>query len=148
MNKIRKGNKKVKNGLNKVTLMGNITRDIDLRYSLSKKAFAQFIVACNYSKKVGDNYETAADFISCVAWGKLAETIAKYFSKGSPIYLEGKMKVETYDKNGEKKYKTNVLVDNIRFIGETRKDIEPQADPGDEISISPDEQTDLTEIPF
>ncbi|MCL2147342.1 MAG: single-stranded DNA-binding protein [Synergistaceae bacterium] len=139
----------MKIGLNKVTLMGNIVRELELRYTMNKKAFLQFTVACNYSKRTDGAYETAADFIPCVAWGKLAETIAKYFQKGSPIYLEGKVKVRSYEKDGVKKYVTEILADLIRFIGETRKDVEPQADPGDEVSISQDEQSDeLLEIQF
>jgi single-strand DNA-binding protein len=132
----------MKIGLNKVTLMGNIVRDPELRYTSSKKAFLQFTVACNYSKKTEGYYETAADFIPCVAWSKLAETIAKYFQKGSPIYLEGRVKARSYEKDGAKKYVTEILADLIRFIGEPRKDVEPQSDPGDEISVSQDEMNE------
>jgi single-strand DNA-binding protein len=132
----------MKNGLNRVTLMGNITRDLELRYTLNKNAFVQITVACNYSRRTEVAYETAADFIPCVAWGKLAETIAKYFRKGMPIYLEGKIKNRSYEnRNGEKRYITEVLIDLIRFIGEPRKDVEPQTDPGDEVSISPEDQS-------
>ena len=138
----------MKSGLNKVTLMGNIVRELEIRYTISKKAFLQFTVACNYSKKTEVGYETAADFIPCVAWGKLAETIAKYFQKGSPIYLEGRVKVRSYEKDGAKKYITEILTDLIRFIGDTRKDIEPMATPGEEIGASPDEQGEDADIPF
>ena len=139
----------MKIGLNKVTLMGNIVRELELRYTYNKNAFLQFTVACNYSRKTEGAYESVADFIPCVAWGKLAETIAKYFQKGSPIYLEGKVKVRSYEKDGAKKYVTEILTDLIRFIGETRKDIEPYADPGDEVSISPEDQNEeLLEIQF
>ena len=139
----------MKIGLNKVTLMGNIVRELELRYTFNKKAFLQFIVACNYSRKTDGAYESVADFIPCVAWGKLAETIAKYFQKGSPIYLEGKVRVRSYEKDGAKKYVTEILTDLIRFIGETRKDVEPHADPGDEVSISPEDQNEeLLEIQF
>lgn len=124
----------MKIGLNRVTLMGNITRDPELRYTMNKKAFVQITVACNYSKRTEGVYESSVDFIPCVAWGKFAETIAKYLHKGSPIYLEGKIKIHSYDnKNGEKRYITEVLIDLIRFIGEPRKDVEPHVDHGDEI---------------
>jgi single-strand DNA-binding protein len=139
----------MKTGINKVTLMGNIVRDLELRYTINKKAFLQFTVACNFSKKTDGVYESVADFIPCVAWGKLAETIAKYFQKGSPIYLEGKVKVRSYEKDGAKKYVTEILADLIRFIGETRKDVEPHTEPGDEVGISPEEESDeLLDIQF
>lgn len=136
----------MKNGINKVTLMGNITRDPELRYTLNKKAFVQITIACNYSKRTEGVYETAADFIPCVAWGKLAETIANYLHKGSPVYLEGKIKIHSYDnKNGEKRYMTEVLIDLIRFIGEPRKDVEPQTDLGTEENILPEDNSAIIE---
>ena len=140
----------MKNGLNRVTLMGNITRDPELRYTISRKAFVQITVACNYSVKTNGAYETQADFIPCIAWGKLAETIATYFRKGAPIYLEGKIKIHAYDnKNGEKRYITEVLTDLIRFIGETRKVAGALADPGDEVSVSPEDQSEeFTDMPI
>lgn len=125
----------MKFGINKVTLMGNITRDPELRYTMNKKAFVQITVACNYSKRTEGAYESAVDFVPCVGWGRLAETIANYFRKGAPIYLEGKIKIHAYEnKNGEKRYMTEVLIDLIRFIGEHRKDAGSQIDAEDEIS--------------
>jgi single-strand DNA-binding protein len=140
----------MKNGLNRVTLMGNITRDPELRYTINKKAFVQITVACNYSKRAEGVYENSADFIPCVAWGKLAETIANYFRKGAPIYLEGKIKIHAYDnKIGEKRYITEVLTDLIRFIGEPKKGVGLLAAPGDEFSVSPEDQSDeISEMPL
>ena len=127
------------NGLNRITLMGNITRDLELRYTMNKKAFSQFSVACNYQRKVGENYEDAVDFIPCVVWGRLAETISKYLQKGSPIYLEGKFKTRTYEKNGEKRYVSDVYVDSIRFIGGVKKGIDHSTVTLDETTVFSDE---------
>ena len=140
----------MKIGLNKVCLMGNITRSPELRYTMNKKAFVQITVACNYSKRTEGVYETAADFIPCVAWGKLAETIANYIHKGSPIYLEGKIKIHAYDnKNGEKRYMTEVLIDLIRFIGEPRKDVVSQDYIGDEIPAEENnEELSEADLPY
>jgi single-strand DNA-binding protein len=111
-------------GLNNVNLIGNITSDIELKHTPKGMAYVKFTIACNYAKKVGDKYESAADFIPCVAWGNLAIIIEKYLQKGSLVYVSGMIKISSYEKNGDKKYITYVLVKSINFLGGTRKDAE------------------------
>lgn len=106
-------------GYNRVTLMGNLTRDPEVRYTQHGMACARFSLAVGYSrKKQDDSYEDAADFPTCVVWGKRAEVIGKHFRKGSGILVEGKIQTGSYqDKNGNKRYATEVLVQDFNFVG-------------------------------
>ena len=106
-------------GYNRVTLMGNLTRDPEVRYTQNGMACARFSLAVGYSRKKQDgSYEDAADFPTCVIWGKRAEVIGKYFRKGSGILVEGKIQTGSYqDKNGNKRYTTEVMVQDFNFIG-------------------------------
>lgn len=106
-------------GYNRVTLMGNLTRDPEVRYTQNGMACARFSLAVGYSKKKQDGlYEDAADFPTCVVWGKRAEVIGKHFRKGSGILVEGKIQTGSYqDKNGNRRYTTEVLVQDFNFVG-------------------------------
>lgn len=106
-------------GYNRVTLMGNLTRDPEIRHTQHGMACARFSLAVGYSRKKQDgSYEDAADFPTCVVWGKRAEVIGKYFRKGSGILVEGKIQTGSYqDKNGNKRYTTDVLVLDFNFVG-------------------------------
>ena len=106
-------------GYNRVTLMGNLTRDPEVRYTQHGMACARFFLAVGYSRKKQDgSYEDAADFPICVVWGKRAEVIGKYFRKGAGILVEGKIQTGSYqDKNGNKRYTTEVLVQDFNFVG-------------------------------
>lgn len=104
--------------LNKAILMGRITHDLEMKQTQSGTAVLSFSIAVDrYSK----DEEKAADFISCVAWNKTAEFIAKYFSKGRMIAITGTLHSRTYDdKNGSKHYVTEVFVDSADFTGEPK----------------------------
>ena len=106
-------------GYNRVTLMGNLTRDPEIRHTQHGMACARFSLAVGYSRKKQDgSYEDAADFPTCVVWGKRAEVIGKYFRKGSGILIEGKIQTGSYqDKNGNRRYTTDVLVLDFNFVG-------------------------------
>jgi single-strand DNA-binding protein len=104
--------------LNKVIIMGRITHNLEVKQTPSGTAVLSFSVAIDrYSK----DEEKAADFISCVAWNKTAEFIAKYFGKGRMIAITGTLHSRTYDdKNGSKHYVTEVFVDSADFTGEPK----------------------------
>lgn len=98
--------------MNKTILIGNLTRDIDLRFAAgSGMAVGKFTVAVPRMKK-GET-----DFINCIAFGKTAETISQYFFKGSKIALEGHIQTGSFDKeDGTKVYTTDVIVDRFEFV--------------------------------
>lgn len=102
--------------MNKVILLGRLTKDIELKRTQTDLYYTNFTLAVNrqFKDKSG---ERQADFISCVAWKQTAEIINKYFVKGSLILVEGSIQTSTYtDNNGVTKYQTNVLVSQIYFV--------------------------------
>lgn len=100
---------------NNVMLIGRITKNIDLRYTQSNKACANFSIAVNRPYKNGE--ERQADFINIVAWGNLAENLNKYTSKGSLVGIEGRLQTRTYEAtDGKKRTITEVLASNIQFL--------------------------------
>ena len=102
--------------MNKVILIGNITKDIELRQSNSGKFVVEFSVAINNGKDQQGN-ELPADFINCTAWNKTAEVLSKYATKGTKVGIEGAMKTQTWtDQQGNNRYKTYVLVDRVELL--------------------------------
>jgi single-strand DNA-binding protein len=125
-----------------VILVGRLARDPEVRYTASGKANATFTLAVN---RYGQNKE--ADFINCVAWEKLAEICGNNLTKGSQILVEGRIQVRNYEtQDGQKRYVTEVIAQNIEFMG-NKKPSEGQADSTGANSfgseVFPDE-----EIPF
>lgn len=112
--------------LNRVILIGRLTRDPELRYTPSGVAVTKFSVAVNrnYSNQQG---EREADFINIVTWRGLAENCANYLKKGALVALEGKIQTGKYEKEGRTVYTTDVVADEVRFLdsknrGETSSD--------------------------
>lgn len=101
--------------MNKVLLIGRITKAIELRYTQSGMAIVKFTLAINRETKKDET-----DFINCVAYGKTAELISKYLDKGNQLAVEGRITTGSYEKDGKKVYTTDVLVERIQFI-ETKK---------------------------
>lgn len=99
--------------MNKIMLVGRLTKDPELRYTQSGTAVTSFTLAVNrkFSK------EKEADFINCVAWQKTGEFVAEYFKKGSAIGLEGRLQVRTYDdEHGQKHWITEVIAEQVEFV--------------------------------
>ncbi len=105
---------------NKVLLMGNITRDIELRTLPSQMSVAQIGIAVNRKWRDSNSGELREEttFVDCEAFGKTAENIAKFFSKGKPIFLEGRLKLDQWkDKtDGSNRSKLKVIVDTFQFV--------------------------------
>ncbi|MCP9313834.1 single-stranded DNA-binding protein [Liquorilactobacillus satsumensis] len=101
--------------MNSVNLVGRLTRDLDLRYTSSGKAVASFTLAVNRPFK-NQNGEQEADFIRCQSWGKGAENLANFTHKGSQIGVSGNIRTGSYEKNGQKVYTTDVVVDHFDLL--------------------------------
>ena len=102
--------------LNNVNLCGRLTRDIDLRYTQSGKAVGSFSLAVNRNFK-NSNGDYEADFINCTIWGKSAENLANFVSKGSLINVSGRLNTRNYDnKQGQKVYVTEVIVEHFDLL--------------------------------
>ena len=103
--------------MNKVFLIGRLTRDPELRYTGSNLPVATFSLAVNrnYTTQSG---EREADFINIVVWRKQAENVKNYLTQGSQVAIEGRIQTRSYDdNNGQKRYVTEVIADNVEFIG-------------------------------
>lgn len=109
-------------------LVGRLTADPELRYTQSGTASASFSLAVT-RRFANQNGEREADFINCVAWQKGAEFVANYFKKGQWMELEGRMQVRSYEKDGQKRWVTEVVADQIGFVG-----YKPQGAPAKEKS--------------
>lgn len=131
--------------MNKAVLMGRLTRDADLRYTQGENAMAvaRFTLAVDRRGKKQD----AADFISCVAFGKSAEALDKYCRKGTKICLDGHIQTGSYtNKDGVKVYTTDVIVDSWEFAeskavaDQNTGGDHPAADEGGFVEVSKDEK--------
>lgn len=104
---------------NKVLLMGNLTRDIELRHTSGNQAVANIGLAVNrrYRTSQGEDREETT-FVDCEAWGRTAEVMAQYLTKGKPVFIEGRLKLDTWqDKSdGTNRSKLRVVVDGFQFI--------------------------------
>lgn len=115
---------------NKVFLIGNLTKDPDLRYTPSGIPVARFTIAVNRPSAKSEAKEV--DFINIVAWRRLAEICGEYLKKGRPVSIEGRLQIRPYEKNGEKKIMTEVVADGMQMLGRkdavTQKPSDPKAE--------------------
>ena len=133
--------------LNKIVLMGRLTRDPELRRTQSGTAVASFTLAVDRDYKPQDG-ERETDFIDIVAWRGTAEFVSKYFTKGRMAVVEGRLQVRDWkDKDGAKRRSTEVIADNVYF-GDSKKvsESDTPAEPSGEIRELPDEEKG--ELPF
>lgn len=102
---------------NKVLLMGNLTRDVELKSIAGGQNVAKLGLAVN-RKWTGQDGQLKEEvtFVDCEAWGKTAETLAKYLSKGKPVFIEGRLKLDMWEKDGQKHSKMKVVVESFQFI--------------------------------
>lgn len=105
--------------LNKCQFIGNLGRDPEVNYLPSGDAVANFSIACTEKWKDKNTGETkeATEWVRCVAFGRKGEIAGQYLKKGSPCYVEGRMKTREYEKDGIKRYSTEILVDNLILLG-------------------------------
>jgi len=105
--------------VNMVILMGNMTRDAELRYTPNGKAVASFGIAANrnYTDAAGSKHEEV-DFFDIVAWGKLAEIISQYGGKGQGVHIVGRLQNRSWEgTDGTKKFKTEIIANDISLVG-------------------------------
>ena len=103
---------------NKVFLMGNLTRDVELKYTPNNQPVAAFGIAMNrrYRTREGEDREDTT-FVDCEAWGRTAEVMNQYLAKGRPVFVEGRLKLDQWqDKDGNNRSKLRVVVENFQFI--------------------------------
>jgi single-strand DNA-binding protein len=127
------------NDLNQCQFIGRLGKDVELRYTPTNDPVANISLACGWKNKEKEGTE----WINVTAFGKLAEVVAQYLSKGSQVFVQGKMKTEKYTKDGIDRYSTKIIADKIQMLGkksETTEPVKKQQEP--DISDLPDD------IPF
>jgi single-strand DNA-binding protein len=140
--------------LNKAMIYGNLTRDPELRALPSGIQVCSFSVATNrvYNDRDGKRQEQT-DYHNVVVFGRQAETSAQYLKKGSGVYVEGRLQTRSWDKDGQKQYRTEIVADRVQFGPRTdggggsaaaAKDEAPQ----DNAPAYPDEEINPEDIPF
>ena len=104
--------------LNKVQIIGNLGADPEMRFTASGQAVATFNVAVNrrYQTRDGERREET-EWVRCVAWARLAETTSQYLTKGSQVYLEGRLQTRQWeDREGQRRYTTEVVANDVQFL--------------------------------
>ena len=119
-------------GYNKVILIGNLTRDPELKNLPDSDT-----QVCNFSLAINRRWKDAAGetreevcFLDCAAFGKTGAAIAQYLVKGSPIHIEGRLKLDRWEQDGQSRSKVRVIVEAFRFIGGNRAEATTSAQPG------------------
>ena len=134
--------------LNRVFLIGNLTRDPELRYIPAGTAVATFTIAANrtYASKTGEKKEEVC-FMRVVVWARMAEVCGEFLSKGSPVFVEGRLQSRNWeDANGQKRSTVEVVATNVQFLGSKGKG---QAGPveGQEQQIPTNAESEMKDIP-
>lgn len=103
---------------NKVIIAGNITRDIVLRYTPANTAVTDIGVAINERIKKGDDWVDEPVFVDVTLWGRTAEIANEYLEKGSPVLIDGRLKFETWEADGQKRSKLKVVGEKMQMLGD------------------------------
>lgn len=141
--------------LNKVMLIGNLTRDPELRTTPAGDSVASFSIATNFTWKSKDgSKQEKAEFHNIVAWRKLAEIIGQYLKKGSKIYIEGRLQTRDWeDQSGVKRYRTEIIADNMIMLdskgqGDYSKPASKPAQADEQIAPPAEDEINVEDIPF
>jgi single-strand DNA-binding protein len=118
--------------VNKVIILGRVGKEPEIKHINADTAVANFSLATSesYKNKAGEKVETT-EWHSIVAWNRLAEIIEKYVKKGDQLYLEGSIKTRSYEKDGVKKYVTEIVADKIELLGGKKQSTESEKAPDD-----------------
>lgn len=132
--------------MNSVMLIGNLVRDVELRKTQSGLSMCTVNIAVNRPK--GKDGTQVADFPSITAFGKVAEIMAQYLSKGSKIAVQGRLQTNTYDKDGHRVYDTRVVANEIQFL--TPRGQQPQSGPVPTGEVTEDGMVEVNDdaLPF
>lgn len=115
--------------LNKAMIIGNLGGDPELRFTASQTPVASFNVATTDVRVNGDQKTEYTEWHRIVVWGKQAENCKKYLSKGSSVFVEGRIQTRSWDdKDGVKRYSTEIVAQNVRFLSSARRDASQQSE--------------------
>jgi single-strand DNA-binding protein len=127
---------------NKIILIGNLTKDPELRYTPQGTPVASFRIAVNYRYKQSDDMKQETMFIDTVVFGKQAESCSKYLNKGSSVLVEGRLQERRWESNGQQRSKFEVIAQSVRFLSKRGGGQSAETDTsGTEGDIGPPEET-------
>lgn len=106
---------------NKVILIGNLTKDPELRYTPQGTPVSTFRLAVNYRHKQGDDFKQDTTFIDIVVFGKQAETCSQYLNKGSAALVEGRLQERRWESEGQQRSKFEVVAQSVKFLSQGRR---------------------------
>jgi single-strand DNA-binding protein len=132
--------------MNKCIITGRLTKDIEVKTTSNDKEYCSFTIAVDRRFKDADG-NRQADFISCTAWNKTAEFLGKYFHKGSRIGICGSIQTRSYEKDGQKVFVTEVLVEEAEFL-DSKTDSQPQPQPKAQVQEQAEEMESIGKLPF
>lgn len=104
-------------GINKVILIGNLGRDPEVRFTQAGMALTRLNLAVGERQKDGDGWKDHTEWVTVAVFGKTAELCGEYLAKGRQVYVEGKLRTRSYEKDGVTKYNTEVVADTVQFLG-------------------------------
>ena len=133
--------------INRVVLVGRLTKDIELRKTNSNISTCTFTLACNRRFTNSQNGGPTADFINCVAWRQSADFLAQYAGKGSIVGVEGRITTRNYDGPNGKVYVTAVTCDNVQLIGSSNRTA-PSVAPSTNQTFTPSTEASYSENEF
>lgn len=115
--------------VNHAVLIGRLTRDAELKYTTAGQAVCKFSIAVNRRKKDGDNWVEEANFFDVVLWGKTGEAIGKYLTKGKQVAVEGELRQDRWEQDGQHRSKVEIMAGNVQLLGGGK--LEEAPPPGD-----------------
>jgi len=106
--------------LNKVFLIGRLSRDTELRYTQSGDAVCSFGLAINHKFKQDEELKESVCFVDITVWSKSGEACAQHLNKGSQVFIEGRLNYQTWEKDGQKRSKLEVVASNVQFLNQKK----------------------------
>lgn len=125
---------------NKVIMIGNLTKDPELRYTPQGTPIANFRLAVSSKYRSGDELKEETLFIDTVVWGRQGESCSQYLSKGRPVLVEGRLQERRWETDGQQRSKMEIVAQNVRFLGRKNEAPPPAHREG---SAPPEEITDI-----
>lgn len=128
--------------LNQVTLIGNLTRDVEIRQIGNGTSVAEIGLAVNHRVKKGDEWVDEPCFVDVTIWGKTAEYASEHLSKGSSVCVEGRLNLDSWEQDGQKRSKLKVVAERLQGLGA------PKQQGSATVRVTPSRQTTAHEMPF
>ena len=136
--------------LNRCTVIGNLGRDPEMRYTPNGAPVTEFSVATSrqYNSRDGDKVEET-EWFNIVTWNRLAETCAQYLTKGRQVYVEGHIRTRSWDGEcGKKHYRAELVADTVKFLGGREGAEQSSYEPGIPVGVDADGDTEPDDLPF